>query len=280
MKSAARLLLVSALLVAPRIAHAAPVTNPDDPRNWQGATVETFRALFGYATRQDMIDAQLLDDDIYPRTAAYAATFSVPGAPCGSQPPNELVSIYIGGVEGCSGYSYDPNGYGYSCGDATLADYSDRGRCLDMWWIQDGGDGDVATGNKWDLGGDANQVAVFPIIDHTPLPQEAIEYSVYLSNNPLATTEGTDGNTSWVPAKLVKVYLEGWIKPWVADGFTTVWKLPGDQIFRYVNVVSGGHAAIQHDGDDEIDAVMGLTKDGDPVATRHTSWGTVKVRYR
>ncbi|MEO7513783.1 MAG: T9SS type A sorting domain-containing protein, partial [Gemmatimonadaceae bacterium] len=80
-----------------------------------------------------------------------------------------------------------------------------------------------------------------------------------------ATVVGTDGNTQWVLATLDKVYLEGWNASWIAYGFTTVWRLGGGQTFRYVNVVSGGVGAIQHDGDDEIDTVIGLTSGGDPV---------------
>ncbi len=279
MKTATKVLLLSVMLVSARPSIAAPITNPADPRVWQGATLETFRSLLGYATLQDLVNANILDDAIYPVTAAYASTFSLPSTPCGSFPTG-LVSSYIGQVQGCSGYSYNPANYDYTCGGATLSDYSDRGRCLDMWWIQDGGDGDLTSGNVWDLGGQSNQVAVFPIVDHGPLPQEAIEYTVYLSNDPNATVEGPDGNTQWVYAALDKVYLEGWISTWVADGFTTVWRLPGAQTFRYVNVVSGGRGAIHRDGDDEIDTVIGLTTGGDPVPVSGTSWGRLKILYR
>lgn len=260
-----RVLLLSTLLLVPRIAGSAPITDPDDPRTWQGASIETFRVLFGYATRQDLVNANLLDDGVFPPTAAYSTTFVLPSAPCGTQPAGIAAPTYIGTVQGCSGYSNDPASYAYSCGGATVEEYGARGNCLDMWWLQDGGDGDVPTGNVWDLGGPSNQTAVFPIIDHGPLPQEAIEYTVYLSNNPNATTVGTDGSTQWVLATLDKVYLEGWISTWIADGFTTVWRLGGGQTFRYVNVVSGGVGSIQHDGDDEIDTVIGLTSGGEPV---------------
>ena len=268
------------LLLLARPVSAAPITDPDDARTWQGASLETFRVLLGFATRQDLVDANILDDGVFPNTASYASTFTLPADPCGSHPAGLGTSLYVGGVQGCSGYSYNPSNYDYTCGGASLSDYAERGRCLDMWWIQDGGDGDVTSGNVWDLGAPANQVAVFPIIDHGPLPEEAIEYTPYLSNNPNATVTGTDGNTEWVRALLDKVYLEGWNSSWVADGFTTVWRLPGAQTFRYVNVVSGGPGAIQHDGDDEIDTVIGLTSGGDPVPAQKTSWGGLKSLYR
>jgi len=271
MRSILRFALLAALLPLATLAgsagsaNAAPLTDPDDPRTWQGASVETFRVLYNFPTRQAVIDAQLLDDAVFPKTADYATTFTFPDAPCGASPSGISAPTYVGAAQGCSGYSNDPASYNYNCGGATIGDYAARGRCLDMWWIQDMGDGDLATANVWDLGGPSNQVAVFPIIDHGPLPLEAIEYTVYLSNNPSAVGSGTDGNTQWVLATLDKVYLEGWISTWIADGFSTVWKLPGGQTFRYVNVVSGGVGSIQHDGDDEIDTVIGLTAGGEPV---------------
>lgn len=245
---------------------AAPLTDPDDPRSWQGATVETFRVLYGYATRQDVIDAGLLDDGVFP-TCIDLGSFPGPGgAPCGAHQACMNTATLIGtGVTGCSGYSYSPGSWAYTCGAASWADFQARGNCLDMWWIQDVGVGLDATGDIWDLGGPSNQVAVFPIIDHGPMPQEAIEYTVYLSNNPSATTAGTDGNVDWVLAQIDRVYLEGWHDGWIADGFTTVWRLPDQQTFRYVNVVSSGVGSLIQDGDNEIDTVVGLTFAGEPV---------------
>jgi thrombospondin type 3 repeat protein len=256
---------LGAVLTAGPQARADLVTDPNDPRSWQGATVETFRQLLGFPTRQDLINAQILDDGVFP-TNGYDATFPGPGLrPCATQPPGIATPLYIAGVEGCSGYSYNPATWDYVCGGASLTDYAERARCLDMWFIQDFGDGNVVNSNVWDLGGPANQVAVFPIIDHGPLPGEAMEYSVFLSNNPAATTIGTDGNTHWVLALLDKVYLEGWTRGWIADGYTTVWRLPNGQTFRYANVTAGGPGALIHDQDDEIDTVIGLTSAGEPV---------------
>jgi MYXO-CTERM domain-containing protein len=261
---ASAMLVCGPCLLGASTSWGAPITNPDDPRSWQGATVETFRALLGYSSRQALVDDQILDDGIFP-TPIDLGGFTASSTPCTGDTPSAPTGTYIGTVEGCSGYSYDPLSYAYTCGSEPLAIYTARGNCLDMNWLQDGGDNQVASGNVWDLGGPSNQVAVFPIVDHAPLPGEAMEYSVYLSNNPTATSVGTDGETSWVLAHLDRVYLEGWHPGWIVDGFTTVWRLPDAQTFRYANVVAGGPGALHRDGDDEIDAVIGLTFDGDPV---------------
>lgn len=245
-------LFVVAVMVMAGSASAASVTDPNDPRTWQGAGVGTFASLiYGsdtLANRQQIIDEGLLDD----------GAFNTSGVGYGS---------YYGNNLGCSGYSTLGGTYGYSCGSESLAQYTSRANDLDWEWIQDTGYGGSswAEGNVWDLVGQANQAAVFPIVDHGPLPGEAIEYTVYLSNNPYATSIGADGSTQWVLASLDKVYLEGWNTAEIADGFTTVWRLPDAQTFRYVNVFSGGPGALRTDGDDELDAVAGLTYAGDPV---------------
>lgn len=277
MRLAIKVLALPVLLLIASPVSAAPITDPNDGRTWQGASLETFRSLLGYATLQDLVNAGILDDGVFPNSAAYASTFVLPGAACGSHPANLAQSPYVGGVQGAEGYSYNPAGYDYTTG---AGNYADAARCLDMWWVQDLGDGDVASGNVWDLGAPSNQAAVFPIVDHGPLPEEAIEYTVYLSNNPNATVAGNDGNTEWVLATLDKVYLEGWITTWIADGFTTVWRLPAAQTFRYVNVVAGGPGSLIHDGDDEIDTVIGLTAGGDPVPAQKATWGELKAHYR
>jgi hypothetical protein len=232
-------------------AEALLLTDPNDPRSWQGANVGTFAQLiYGSntpANRQSVIDNQLLDDGV----------FNTSGIGTGS---------YYGNNLGCSGFSTLGGGYGYSCGSESLAQYTLRANNLDWQWVQDTGNGGTSwtQGNVWDLGGLANKVVVFPIIDHGPLPGEAIEYSVYLSNNQYATSIGTDGSTDWVLADLYRVYLEGWDTTEIADGFTTAWELPTSDEFRYVNVFAGGPSGFMADGDDEIDAVAGLHIDNTP----------------
>ncbi len=247
----AGMLAVVAVVAGVGKAEAVLLTDPDDVRTWQGAGVGTFAGLIygadNLANRTAVIGSGLLDD----------GTFNTSGVGTGT---------YYGSNLGCSGFSFADGTYNYSCGSEPLATYTARGNKLDWNWLQDTGDGGSSylTGNVWDLGGPANKAVVFPIIDHGPLPQEAIEYTVYLSNNKFATSLGSDGSTDWVLAELDKVYLEGWDAAQVADGFTTVWKLPGSAEFRYVNVFSGGPSALHRDGDDELDAVAGLRVDDTP----------------
>ena len=239
------------LFLGSSTAHAVLLTDPNDGRTWQEAGVGTFAQLiYGSNTltnRQAVINSGLLDD----------GAFNTSGVGTGT---------YYGLNLGCSGFSYANGTWGYSCGNESLPTYTARANNLDWQWVQDLGNGGTSwtQGNVWDLGGLANQAVVFPIIDHGPLPGEAIEYSVYLSNNPFATTLGSDGNTDWVLAQLARAYLEGWDASQIADGFTTVWRLPGQQEFRYVNVFAGGPGALLRDGDDEIDAVAGLHFDDTP----------------
>lgn len=120
-------------------------------------------------------------------------------------------------------------------------------------------------GTIFDLGGQANKAVVFPVIDHSPLPQEALEYTVYLGNSPSSTNLA-----DWHLATLSEVYLQGWQSDNIAlsDGFTTVWTLasPSDT-FRYVSVQAIGSQAFQplFGSEDEIDAVAGLTAQGGSV---------------
>lgn len=120
-------------------------------------------------------------------------------------------------------------------------------------------------GTIFDLGGQANKAVVFPIIDHGPLPNEALEYTVYLTDDP-----NSHSLADWHLATLAEVYLQGWQEDSIAlaDGYTTVWTLPSaTDTFRYVSVQGVGSKAFQPlSGDeDEIDAVAGLTAEGGSV---------------
>ena len=105
----------------------------------------------------------------------------------------------------------------------------------------------------WDLGFQASKAAVFNTIDHPPLPLEAIESTVYLSND-------YTNPASWVQAVTQRVWLEGF-QPntgilW--DGFVYAVGTPSGDSFRYASVIWGGPGALQSDGDNELNGVMGL----------------------
>ena len=171
------------------------------------------------------------------------------------------------------GTTVNPLTYAYN-GAGSAA----NGNTRDYAWIQNSSPNLTSNpaqdkpwlGNVFDLGGQANKAVVFPIIDHGPLPWEAVEYTVYLTNTP-----GSTNLADWTLAKLDAVYLEGFESDSLslADGFTTVWTLPSGTTFRYVSVEAvgsqayGGGAAnsAQTGSEDEIDAVAGLTEQGQSV---------------
>jgi MYXO-CTERM domain-containing protein len=200
---------------------------------------------------------------------------------------------------------------GYSCATPGVVGGPDprfHGGSLDWYWNQvnrtdDSGAlvADGATthyvpwrGRIYDLGGEANRVVLFPITDHGPLPCESFEYTVWLSNNPDATTiapENAPDATQWNPARLIRAFREGWTRnPFAegavdrdrpdlgtflrdttsgdaaADSLVTVWALPCGISFRYVAIQAGnngspGPECAFHSSDDELDAAAGLNED-------------------
>lgn len=228
--------------------------------------------------------------------------------------PEIPYGIYVRGVNGCIGFTHTPTILsGYTCGAPGTSppggnDPAFQANSLDWYWTQvlrtnDSGavvaDGTPGfyypwTARIYDLGGEANRVVVFPITDHAPLPCEAFEYAVYLSNDPDATAIAPDGAPDprlWNRALLIRAYTEGWTRnpaaigaaeagrgdlatflrdasagDAIADAITTVWALPCGLTFRYVSVQAGnegnpGPACAFHSADDELDAVAGLNED-------------------
>ncbi len=142
----------------------------------------------------------------------------------------------------------------------------------------------AADGAIFDLGGEANRVAVFPFTDHVPLPCESFEYTVWLSDNPNATEVADRNNpdpNKWNPSLLIRAFLQGWIpdspvsadpfqpdlnNPTQRDGIVQVFALPCGLTFRYASVVAGNNGnpspACQFwSFDAELDAVAGLNED-------------------
>lgn len=157
---------------------------------------------------------------------------------------------------------------------------------------------DPTEGRKYDLGAPANRVVLFPITDHVnDSCLEPFEYTVWMSDNPNALTiapaNAPDPN-QWNLAVLTEVYRRGWTRnpnsqgnpmdmtdlnttafgDAVADAMTTVWALPCGYSFRYASIVAGNlgnptNACAFHSADDELDAVAGLTINGDSLSIYH-----------
>lgn len=226
-------------------AAAAPCLQAGDPTNVLGATVQTFINL-GIDPTVTCIENSLWTD------------------PSGFQ-----LGSYVKGAEGMGG-SPDPTQFAYD-GSTVNGTFAGNANARDFFWVQDTGNGTnfgtdlngaitggtPSQGIVWNLGGQANQAVVFVQVDHGPLPGEVLENTAWLSNDPNAADGG------WLQAVLDHVYLQGWSpNPNVVDGFVAVYKLPNNQTFQYVSVTHGGPGAVHRDGDNEIDAVGGLSVRG------------------
>lgn len=194
-----------------------------------------------------------------------------------TNPANFGLGSYIKGADGW-GTATDPTSLGaYN----TAGSPAGNANALDFAWVQDTSanvnpQGTVGSGPSqgliWDLGGQANQAVIFPFVDHGPVPGEVLENSVWLSNDPNA------GDGGWTLATLNHVYGAGWSDdPNVADGFVVVYGLANNATFRYVSVTWGGPNAVVRDGDNEIDAVGGLTARGTGVLPEPGSLALVAV---
>jgi len=140
---------------------------------------------------------------------------------------------------GLGSYIKGADGSGIGVNNTVLGSYSqpfptgiaDAANHLDHGWVQDTSananplgtvGGPPSTGIVWDLGGQANQVAVFVFVDHGPVPGEVLENTAWLSNDPNAADAG------WTQASLVHVYGAGWeADPTISDGFVAVYQLAG-----------------------------------------------------
>jgi hypothetical protein len=195
-----------------------------------------------------------------------------------TDPSNLTFGVYIQGSDG-GGIITDPTTLGAMSLDGGFPAY---GNNRDWNFLADAfGNAANAPGGLWfDLGGQANQLVVFPIVDHPPIAGESFEYDVFFSPDLV----------NWTEATLDELYTEGWSGgPVIVDGYTTIWKLPSGQTFRYVSVAWGNPgnpdpSYLYEDGDCEVDAVAGLTEQGEGLGGTTpadvTSWGRVKQLFR
>ena len=233
-RSAIRALAAYGLIfLSASAASAATIMDPNDPRNWQGATVGTFAQLyFGAdtpANRQKVVDQQLLDD----------GTFNFAGA-TGAAMIKTLNAF-------STGQSLDTTGTGSFAYVQPGGTPAFAGSSIDSYWVQTSG---TVGDNIWDLGAPATKAAIFNTIDHGPMPGEAIELTVYLSNDMI----------NWTQAVVEKVWLEGYQSNlgilW--DGFVYAVGTGTNAQFRYASITHGGPGSLIQDGDNEINGIMGL----------------------
>lgn len=232
-------------------AQAALVTDPNDSRSWQGASVGTFAQLYygsnTLANRQLVVNNQLLDDGVFSSAGYLAGTL--------------IHSVGQYSTQG-GGQSLDSTGtgsYAYTC-CGTAATRFTAANAIDDQWMQTSG---VKGETVWDLGFQATKAAVFNTIDHGPLPAEAIESTVWLSNG----GAGDPTTWTWVQAVTERVWLEGFMSNtgilW--DGFTYAVGTGTGGTFRYASITWGGPGGLQADGDNEINGIMGLQGDFTPI---------------
>jgi len=240
-----RIRLIALLALASTVpAQAALITDPNDPRVWQGATVGTFAQLFyganNLANRTLVVNNQLLDDSNFNAQGFTSATLI------------KSVGVTSSGRSLDQPNSSDGNDstYNYVLG----GNINTAANSIDDLWVQTLSQkvGDAV----WDLGFQAHKAAIFNTIDHGPLPQEAIESTVYLSNDQI----------TWVQAVTQRVWMEGIYTDtsvlW--DGFVYAVGAPNGDAFRYAAIIWGGPGGLQADGDNEINGVMGLREDFTP----------------
>lgn len=246
--------LIAGLVLA-QTASAALVTDPNDLRNWQGASVGTFAQLYYGAnnstTRGQIISNQLLDDGYFNASGYTGASLiryngvDVVANPSFGTYGTSLDQPGVNDGSNQSTYNYSYNGTGAAFG----------ANAIDQHWVQT----DHIVGNSiFDMGFGASKAAIFNTIDHGPLPVEAIESSVYLSNDMV----------NWTQAVTERVWLEGFYSDtsvlW--DGFAYAVGTGTSSTFRYASIVWGGPGALQADGDNEINGVLALKGNFTPVA--------------
>jgi hypothetical protein len=227
------------------------VTNPNDPRAWQKATMAMFaEEFFGantLANRRKLVDQKMLDDGRFDLTNTFPATLM--------QTP---WSMGTGGSTSHRGgrvvESLDTKGTGsfawrYRSDISTFK----AANSIDRFSIETS---DTVGDTVFDLGVAASKAAVFATVDHGPLPDEVVESSIYLSND----------RVHWTQAVVQRLWLEGWNKnlgiKW--DGFVFAVGTATGQTFRYASVTWGGPGALESDGDNEFNGILGLNDNFEP----------------
>lgn len=252
-------LFTMALIIAGTGAQASLVTGSTDPAYtmaFQGASAKTF-ADAGYNVGQSATDLKVYTNTWVDPAGLTFGTLMNPSGTAGN--PGQVTNKLVYSDQAAGSIATNANARDYFF-NVTFGGSNSPNPANDTPWL----------GNIFNLGGQANKAVIFGILDHGPHPQESLEYTIYLSNNPTSTNL-----SDWKLAVLDAIYLEGWEVDTVskADAFTSVWKLPGSATFQYVSVEAMGSQALGYGtpggfapgGDAEIDAVAGLTEKNLPV---------------
>src|SRR5438445_118508 len=108
---------------------------------------------------------------------------------------------------GNTGYHYPP--FGYTDFTQPSPQGVLAGKVPDHHWVADGvSPGGVGTNFIWRFGATSTNYWLYPAIDHMPIPDEALEATLWGSNN---------GGSTWIQGRVVKVYELGWDPATVPD---------------------------------------------------------------
>ncbi len=202
------------------------------------------------------IIASLLLATLYT-TTVNAGVFTTPAAQMGAIYNPSTIPIGIPALSVANApttfFSFNPTaGYSYSTDGSTNAA---AGLFPDYHFLGSAG---VTPGSVsspiWTFAALASNYYLYPTIDHTPLPNEALESSLWGSS---------DGGSTWILGTVVEVYEQGWNLSGLPDDGATRWQFssPVDMISAVVGLTQGvvGSPLPPYsygDGDFEIDAVM------------------------
>lgn len=199
------------------------------------------RSLIGLAAIAGLVFLAMLAGRVSP-----ALGFPTPDDPDG----HEHVAGTVGDPEACGTYVRGAESTGYELGPAAYdyvvpspLGFGGAGNAPDHHWLGDSGD-DFAV---FDMGRPVQLVDFFPAIDHGPVPEEALEATVYASN------DLTQPESEWAVGDITTLFDQGFDAAWISDDWVSRWAF--DTPYRYVAVHWGGPRALEDDGDVEVDAV-------------------------
>jgi hypothetical protein len=120
---------------------------------------------------------------------------------------------------------------------------------LDHFWLQ----GDTYHPITWQFTTGYNAFAAFPGIDHGPVPEESLEYTLWASND----------LSNWEEGKITGVSQSGWdlTNTFIghSDDYTGLWGFT--QNYKYLRATTGDHLLPHYNSPDfEMDGVAALGK--------------------